>query len=99
MKKKLGIILALGCALALPAFAKEHEEKELKKTDVPAAVQQSADKEASGGKVIRWEKEGKNYEVVIEKNGKQWGFVIDPSGKVLSKHDESKESSEKSEKH
>ena len=101
MKTKLTTVLAVGCALTLPAFsfAKEREEKELKSSDVPAAVQKAAEKEATGGKVIRWEKEGGNYEVVIEKNGKQWGFVIDATGKTLSKHDESKEKSEKSEKH
>ena len=97
MKTKLTIILAVGCALALPAFsfAKEHEEKELKSADVPAAVQKAAEKEATGGKIIRWEKEGKNYEAVIEKNGKQTGIAIDAKGKVLSKHDESKEKNEK----
>ena len=94
MKTKLTIVLAVGCALALPpfSFAKEHE---LKSSDVPAAVQKAAEKEATGGKIIRWEKEGKNYEVVIEKNGKQWGIAMDANGKVLSKHDESKEKNEK----
>jgi plastocyanin len=101
MKTKLATVLAVGCALALPtfSFAKEKEEKELKQSDVPAAVQKAAEKEAGGGKIVRWEKEGGNYEVVIEKNGKQWGFVIDATGKMLTKHDESKEKSEKNEKH
>jgi plastocyanin len=103
MKTKLTIGLAVGCALALPAFsfAKEHEEKELKSSDVPAAVQKAAEKEASGGKIVRWEKEGKNYEAVVEKSGKQTGIAIDANGKVLSKHDESKEKgeNEKNEKH
>ena len=67
MKTKLTIALAVGCALALPAFsfAKEHEEKELKSSDVPAAVQKAGEKEAAGGKIVRWEKEGKNYEVIV----------------------------------
>ena len=99
MKIKLTVALAVGSALALPvsSFAKEqkHEETELKSSDVPAAVQTVAEKEAAGGKIVRWEKEGKNYEAVIEKGGKQWGFVIDSSGKVVSKHDESKEKGEK----
>ena len=97
MKTKLTIVLAVGSALALPAFsfAKEHEEKELKSSDVPAAVQKAAEKEATGGKIVRWEKEGKNYEVVIEKNGKEWGIAMDATGKVLNKHDESKEKNEK----
>jgi hypothetical protein len=97
MKTKLTTVLAIATALALPAFcfAKEHEEKELKSSDVPAAVQKAADKEATGGKIVRWEKEGKNYEVVVDKGGKQWGIAIDETGKVLSKHDESKEKNEK----
>ena len=49
-------------------------------------------------KFVRWEKEGKNYEAVIEKNGKKWGVEISGSGKVLNKHDESKEKGEKNEK-
>ena len=101
MKTKLTTILAVGCALALPtfSFANEEKEKELKSSDVPADVQKAADKEATGGKIVRWEKEGKNYEAVVEKNGKQWGIVIDTTGKVLSKHDESKEKGEKPHKH
>jgi uncharacterized membrane protein YkoI len=58
-------------------------------------VQKAADTEAKGGKIVRWEKEGTNYEVVIEKNGKEWGVKMDASGKVLSKHEESKEKGEK----
>ena len=101
MKTKLTTVLAIGCALALPTFSFAHEEKEkeMKSSDVPADVQKAAEKEASGGKIVRWEKEGKNYEVVVEKNGKQWGIVIDGTGKVLSKHDESKEKEEKHDKH
>ena len=90
--------LAVGLALCLPfALAKEkkHEEQSISKSDVPAAVQKAADTEAKGGKIVRWEKEGANYEVVIEKNGKEWGVKIDATGKVLSKHDESKEKGEK----
>jgi plastocyanin len=96
--------LAVGLALCLPfALAKEkkHEEENISKSDVPAAVQKAADTEAKGGKIVRWEKEGANYEVVIEKSGKEWGVKIDAAGKVLSKHEESKEKeeNEKNEKH
>jgi hypothetical protein len=95
-------VLAVGLALALPfalAKEKEHEEENLSKSDVPAAVQATADKQAKGGKIVRWEKEGDAYEVVIDKNGKEWGVKIDANGKVLGKHDESKEKGEKEEKH
>jgi hypothetical protein len=90
--------LALVCASPV-AFAKEKEEENLKASDVPAAVQTAADNEAKDGKILRWEKEGKNYEAVIEKGGKEWGVKFDANGKVLGKHEESKEHGEKGEKH
>ena len=94
-------VLAVGLALCLPfalAKEKEHEEETISASDVPAAVQQAADKEAKGSKVVRWEKEGADYEAVIDKNGKEWGFKFDASGKLLGKHEESKEKGEKGEK-
>ena len=91
-------VLAVSLALCAPfAFAKEkhHEEENISQSDVPAAVQKTADAEAKGGKIVRWEKEGANYEAVIEKNGKEIGVRINAKGKVVSKHDESKEKGEK----
>jgi hypothetical protein len=85
--------------VAAQAGGKKHEEQEINSSDVPAAVQQAADKQAKGGKIVRWEKEGADYEAVIEKNGKEWGFKFDTSGKMLGKHDEAKEKGEKGEKH
>ena len=58
---------------------------------MPAAVQQAAETEVKGGSILRWEKEGANYEAVIQKKGKQIGVEMDANGKVLSKHDETKE--------
>jgi hypothetical protein len=95
-------VLAVGLALCLPfavAKEKEHDEENISKSDVPEAVQKAADTEAKGGKIVRWEKEGGNYEAVIDKKGKEWGVKIDANGKVLSKHDESKEKGEKGEKY
>ena len=77
--------------------AKEHEEANIDSSKVPSAVQRAAEKEASGGKIVRWEKEGKHYEAVIEKSGKEWGYAFDSNGKLLNKHDESKEKGEKGE--
>ena len=89
-----------GLVFGAAAQAKEkHEEQTIGKADVPMAVQKSAETEAKGGRIVRWEKEGANYEAVIEKNGKQWGVEINGGGKVLNKHDESKEHKEKSEKY
>lgn len=98
MKTKLGIILAVAGALAFPAFSFAHEEDNVKMSDVPAAVQKAAEKEAKGGKIVRWEKEHGNYEAVIDKGGKQWGVQFDANGKMKSKHDESKEKGEEHEK-
>lgn len=95
---KLLTAIAVSAALSLgvaQAKEKKHEEENVKSSDVPAAVQKAAEKEATGGKIVRWEKEGGNYEAVIDKNGKEWGFTFDANGKVLNKHDEAKEKGEK----
>jgi plastocyanin len=93
--------VSAGLAFGVAAQAKErkHEEQSISSTDVPAAVQKAAETEAKGGSIVRWEKEGANYEAVIDKSGKQWGVKIDANGKVVSKHDESKEKGEKGEKY
>ena len=95
------VAVSAGLVLGIAAQAKEkeHDEQAINSTDVPAAVQQAAQAEAKGGTIVRWEKEGANYEAVIDKNGKQWGVEMDANGKVLSKHNESKEHKEKGEKY
>lgn len=95
---KLLTAIAVSAALALgmaQAKEKKHDEESIKSSDVPAAVQKAAEMEAKGGKIVRWEKEGGNFEAVIEKNGKEMGYKFDANGKVLSKHDEAKEKGEK----
>ena len=93
--------ISAGLALGVTAQAKEekHEEQTINSSDVPAAVQQAAQAEAKGGTIVRWEKEGANFEAVIDKNGKQIGVEMDANGKVLSKHNEAKEHKEKGEKY
>jgi len=88
--------VSAGLAFGVAAQAKdrEHEEQTINSSDVPAAVQRAAQTEAKGGTIIRWEKEGANFEAVIEKNGKQMGVEMDANGKVLSKHYEAKEHKE-----
>ena len=98
--KNLVTVAVVSAALSLSVTAQpkeEHEEQTINSSDVPAAVQQAAQAEAKGGSIVRWEKEGANYEAVIEKKGKQIGVEMDANGKVLSKHDEAKEHKEKSE--
>jgi plastocyanin len=93
--------VSAGLAFGVTAQAKEeeHEEQAINSSDVPAAVQQAAQAEAKGGTIVRWEKEGANYEAVIQKKGKQIGVEMDANGKVLSKHDEAKEHKENGENH
>ena len=89
------IAVSLAFFVCVPAaLTKEHEES-IASSNVPAAVQQAAETQAKGGKIIRWEKEGNDYEAVVEKkNGKQVGIKFNAEGKVLSKHNESKEHQE-----
>ena len=101
--KKLFTVAAVsaGLAFGVTAQAKEekHEEQTVNSSDVPTAVQQAAQAEAKGGTIVRWEKEGANFEAVIDKNGKQIGLEIDANGKLLGKHSEDKEHKEKGEKY
>ncbi len=99
MKKPItSVAVATGLALVcVSPVAFGEEEENLNVSDVPAAVQKAAEKVASGGKIVRWEKEGKNYEAVIEKNGEEWGYKFDANGKMKSRHEESKEKGEKDE--
>ena len=97
--KKWNLLVAglIGTSLSIAAVAQAAEEKEqeIKAADVPAAVQKAAETEAKSGKIVRWEKEGNDYEAVVEKkNGKQVGIKFNAEGKVLSKHNESKEHQE-----
>ena len=104
MKTKNLLTLAavsVGLVFGVTAQAKEekHEEQTINSSDVPAAVQQAAQAQAKGGTIVRWEKEGANFEAVIDKNGKQIGVEIDANGKVLSKHNEAKEHKERGAKY
>ena len=103
MKNKLMIVIGLGVALLVGGAvqAEEQDEEIIPSSQVPAVVKKAAEKEAEGGKIVQWEKEGKNYEAIIEKNGKQRAYLFDAKGQLQSKHDESNETetSEKAEKH
>jgi len=67
--------------------------------DEADALKEASDKQNNGEKIVCWKKEGADYEAVNEKNGKEWGFKLDANGKMLGKHDESKEKGEKGEKY
>jgi hypothetical protein len=85
--------VSAGLAFGVTAQANEekHEEQTINSSDVPTAVQSAAQAQAQGGTIVRWEKEGANFEAVIDKNGRQIGLEMDANGKVLSKHNEAKE--------
>ena len=89
-------LVAASLSIGIAAQANEEKEQEIKAADVPAAVQKAAENEAKGAKILRWEKEGNNYEAVVaKKNGKQVRIKMNADGKVLSKHSESAEHQEK----
>jgi hypothetical protein len=89
-------IVSTGLAIAgaAQAHGSKHKEQTINSSQVPAAVQQAAQTEAEGGTIARWEKEGANYEAVIDKNGKETGVEMNANGKVLSRHNETKEHKE-----
>ena len=93
--------VSAGLAFGVVAQAKEkgHEEQTINSSEVPAVVQSAAQAQAQGGTIVRWEKEGANFEAVIDKNGKEIGLEIDANGKVLGKHSEAKEHKQKGEKY
>jgi plastocyanin len=93
------VSVALSFGIAAQAKEKEHEEQTINSSEVPAVVQSAAQAQAQGGTIVRWEKEGANFEAVIQKNGKQIGLEIDANGKLLSKHSEAQEHKEKGEKY
>ena len=90
---------ALSLGVAQAAQEREHQEQTINSSDVPAAVQSAAQAQAQGGTIVRWQKEGANFEAVIDKNGKQIGLEINANGKVLSKHSEANEHKGKGEKY
>ena len=93
--KNLLAVTAVGAGLAIAGMVQahegKHEEQSINSSEVPASVQQAAKTEAKGANIVRWEKEGTNYEAVINENGKEVGVAISPTGKVLNRHDEAKE--------
>jgi hypothetical protein len=93
--------VSAGLAFNVSAYAhgKKHEEENISSSDVPAAVQKAAETQTKGATIVRWEKEGANFEAVVSKDGKEWGYRFDANGKLLGKHSESSEHKEKGEKY
>jgi hypothetical protein len=99
---KLLTIAAISSGLAFGAIAFGHgkeKQENLSSSDVPQAVQDAANKQLKGASIVRWEKEGSNFEAVVSKDGKEWGYKFDANGKSLGKHSEASEKGEKGEKY
>lgn len=94
-------VVSAGLTFGAAAYGHGNKEKEesINSSDVPQAVQQAAEKQLKGASVVRWEKEGANFEAVVSKDGKEWGYKFSASGKMLGKHSEAAEKEEKGEKH
>ena len=94
-------VVSAGLAFGAAAYGHGNKEKEdnINSSDVPQAVQQAADKQLKGASIVRWEKEGANYEAVVSKDGKEWGYKFSASGKMMGKHSEAAEKGEKGEKY
>ena len=94
-------IVSAGLAFGATAYGHGNKEKEesINSSEVPQAVQQAADKQLKGASIVRWEKEGANYEAVVSKDGKEWGYKFSASGKMMGKHSEAAEKGEKGEKY
>jgi len=75
--------------LAIPALA---QEKKLKKSELPAAVQKAVDEQSQGATVVGFSTEKENgqtiYEAQLTVNGKNRDISFDPKGSVLEVEDE-----------
>lgn len=86
------ILVSAGFAvllLATPSFA---QEKKLQKSDLPAAVQKTADEQAKGATVKGYSSEKEDgkliYEVQLTVNGKSRDVSIDSAGAVIEIEDQ-----------
>ena len=91
----IALLIGGGLGLSvLPAQAKENDEENINATNGPLPVANAAESAVQGAKILRWEKEGENYEAVIQKDGREWGYTFGPHGKWLGKHEEAREKGE-----
>src|SRR5438105_15904167 len=99
-------VIAVASVLTLGAWttvsAEKENEKIVKMSDLPAAVQTTIKDKAGSNEIVKIEKkteEGKTvYEAVVNKNGKEWSIEVDTNGKFLKQYEESKEKEKEGEK-
>ena len=80
-------VVSAGLLFTVAAQAKEEKHEEQTSTArCSCRGSTSCQGRSKRRNVVRWEKEGANYEAVIQKDGKRIGVEIDANGKVLRKH-------------
>jgi hypothetical protein len=55
----MAVTVSLVFGVAAQAGGEKHKEQSISSTDVPVEVQKAAETEANGGKIVRWEKDGR----------------------------------------
>lgn len=93
MKQRDIRILLLGLASSVLLLVNSlAQEKHIKKSDLPAAVQKTVDEESKGAKVKGYAKEIENgkveYEVELIVNGHSRDVSMDPQGNILEVEEE-----------
>lgn len=80
-------VLAMCCAVSALG-----QEKKVKKSDLPAAVQKTADEQSKGATVRGYSKETEDgkleYEVQLTMNGHSKDITMDPQGNVMEIEEE-----------
>jgi hypothetical protein len=83
------IVMALGLYFAVTVFG---QEKQLKKSDLPAAVQKTAGEQSKGATVKGYSQENENgmvaYEVALVVNGHSKDITMDAQGNVTEVEEE-----------
>lgn len=91
MQRKTVLFPALAVCL-LFTLSLAAQEKRIKKSDLPAAVQKTADEQSKGATVKGYNKEIENgkveYEVELTVNGHSKDVSMDPQGNVLEVEEE-----------
>src|SRR5947209_12710424 len=89
--RAIKIIIICSC-LFLAATSLAAAEKKIKKSDLPAAVQKTADEQSQGATVKGYNQEVENgktyYEVELTVNGHSKDVSMDPDGKVVEIEEE-----------
>jgi hypothetical protein len=91
VQRKISILVVAGLAVASVAVAQE-QEKKIKRSDLPAAVEKTVTAESAGATVKGFSQEKENgqifYEVEMTVNGHTKDVLIDANGAVVEVEEE-----------